>query len=59
MFQQLKPLDEKTILQSINKTGAVLTVVENHSIIGGLAVRYAKLLAENLSVPVQKSRCKR
>lgn len=49
----IKPLDEKTILQSINKTGAVLTV-ENHSIIGGLGSAVCELLAENLSVPVKR-----
>ena len=41
----IKPLDEKTILGSVRKTGAVITC-EEHSVIGGLGSAVAELLAE-------------
>lgn len=42
----IKPLDEKTILTSIAKTGRVVSC-EEHSIIGGLGAAVAELLAQN------------
>ncbi|HBG49217.1 MAG TPA: transketolase [Cyanobacteria bacterium UBA9971] len=49
----IKPLDEKTILQSAQKTGVVMTV-ENHSIIGGLGGAVCELLSETLPIPVKR-----
>ena len=41
----IKPLDEELILESAQKTGAMITV-ENHSIIGGLGSAVAETLVE-------------
>lgn len=49
----IKPLDEQTILQSVQKTGAVLTV-ENHSILGGLGSAVCELLSETTPLPVKR-----
>jgi len=49
----IKPLDEKTILQSIQKTGAIMTV-ENHSIIGGLGGAICEFLSETFPIPVKR-----
>ena len=49
----IKPLDEKTILQSAQKTKAVMTV-ENHSIIGGLGGAVCEFLSETFPVPVKR-----
>ena len=49
----IKPLDEKTILQSVQKTGVIMTV-ENHSIIGGLGGAVCELLSETLPIPVKR-----
>jgi len=49
----IKPLDEKTILESVKKTKAVMTV-ENHSIIGGLGGAICELLSENNPLPVKR-----
>ncbi len=49
----IKPLDENTILQSVSKTGCVMTV-ENHSIIGGLGSAVSELLAENMPLPLKR-----
>ena len=49
----IKPLDEKLILESAKKTGAVVTC-EEHSIIGGLGGAVAEYLAENYPVPIKK-----
>ncbi|QQG41797.1 MAG: transketolase family protein [Candidatus Woesebacteria bacterium] len=46
----IKPLDERTIISSVKKTGAVVTV-EEHQIIGGLGGAVAELLAKNLPTP--------
>ncbi len=43
----IKPLDSKTILESANKTGLVVTV-EEHSVIGGLGSAVSELLSESL-----------
>ncbi|MDR2108712.1 MAG: transketolase family protein [Coriobacteriales bacterium] len=42
----IKPLDASTILQSVARTGAVVSC-EEHSVIGGLGSAIAELLAEN------------
>ena len=42
----IKPLDTKTILQSVNKTKLAISI-ENHSIIGGLGSAIAECLSEN------------
>ena len=49
----IKPLDEKTILKSVKKTGAVVTA-EEAQIAGGLAGAVAELLAENLPTPMRR-----
>lgn len=49
----VKPLDSLTILTSIKKTGAVLTVEEGQ-IIGGLGGAVAELIAEHYPVPMQR-----
>jgi len=49
----IKPLDEKTILKSAQKTGAVMTV-ENHSIIGGLGGAICEFLSETFPVRVKR-----
>jgi len=47
----LKPLDEKTILQSLAKTKKCLTL-EDHEIFGGLGTTISNLTAEKYPVPV-------
>jgi transketolase len=47
----IKPLDEKTILESVKKTKHVVTV-ENHQIAGGLGGTVAELFGEKLPVPM-------
>ncbi|MBN2183535.1 MAG: transketolase family protein [Sedimentisphaerales bacterium] len=47
----LKPLDEKGIVEILEKTGAVVTV-EDHNIIGGLGSAIAETVAEKLPCPV-------
>jgi transketolase len=49
----IKPLDEATILKSVRKTGAVVTV-EEAQIAGGLGGAVAELLAENHPVPLKR-----
>lgn len=49
----IKPLDNKTILESVTKTNAVVTA-ENHSIIGGLGGEIAEFLGENYPVPMKR-----
>lgn len=48
----LKPLDEATLLKSIKKTGACVTV-EEHQITGGLHGAVCEMLARNLPTPVE------
>lgn len=48
----VKPLDEKAILSSVRKTGAVVTV-EEHQIAGGLGGAVAELLVRKIPVPVE------
>ncbi len=47
----IKPLDTKLILQSVQKTGKVLTV-EDHQVAGGLGSAVAEVLASELPVRV-------
>jgi len=49
----LKPMDEKTIIDSAKKTGRVITV-EEHSIVGGLGSAVTELLSANHPVPVKR-----
>lgn len=49
----IKPLDEKTILESVRKTGCIVTA-EEHSVIAGLGGAVAELLAENMPVPLAR-----
>jgi transketolase len=49
----VKPLDEKTILESARKTGAVVTAEEGQ-IAGGLGGAVAELLGEHHPVPVKR-----
>jgi transketolase len=49
----LKPLDSETILDSVRKTGAVVTAEEGQ-VIGGLGGAIAELLAENHPTPMKR-----
>lgn len=49
----IKPLDEKTILASVRKTGAVVTA-EEAQISGGLGGAIAELLSEQLPTPMRR-----
>ena len=49
----VKPLDERTILMSARKTGAVVTA-EEAQVAGGLGGAVAELLAEHYPVPVKR-----
>ena len=48
----IKPLDEKTILASVKKTGKVL-VIQDHQVHGGLGSAVAELLAHKLPVKME------
>jgi len=48
----IKPIDSKTIIDSVEKTGAVVTV-EEHQISGGLASAVSEVLAQNYPVPME------
>lgn len=48
----IKPLDRDTLLQSVQKTGAVVTA-EEHSVIGGLGSAVAEFLACSRPVPLR------
>lgn len=48
----IKPLDEKTIIESVRKTNRVL-VVQDHQIKGGLGSAVAELLSEKFPVPIK------
>lgn len=50
---RIKPLDEATILDSVRRTGAVVTC-ENHSVINGLGSAVAELLSEQLPTPLYR-----
>jgi transketolase len=49
----IKPLDTETILKSVRKTGAVVTI-EDAQINGGLGGAIAELLAEELPTPMKR-----
>ena len=49
----IKPLDEKTIINTAKETGAVISV-EEHSIFGGLGGAIAEVLGEYYPVPMKK-----
>ena len=46
----IKPLDEAAILESVSKTGCVVTA-EEHNVLGGLGESVARTLAKNHPVP--------
>lgn len=48
----IKPLDEEAILESVMKTGCVVTA-EEHQMNGGLGDSIAQLLARNFPVPIE------
>lgn len=48
----IKPLDEKTILDQVRKTRAVVTV-EEHQAAGGMGSAIAELLARDLPTPIE------
>lgn len=47
----IKPIDRDIIIESAQKTGAVVTA-ENHNVIGGLGDAVAEVLVENVPVPM-------
>lgn len=49
----VKPLDGETILKSVKKAGAVVTV-EEHQIIGGLGSAVAEILGESCPAPMRR-----
>jgi transketolase len=49
----IKPLDAVTILQSVKKTGAVVSI-EEAQIVGGLGGAVAELLSEHLPTPLRR-----
>ena len=48
----IKPLDAKTIADSVRKTGAVVTA-EEHSILGGLGSAVAETLSRTVPTPIE------
>lgn len=48
----IKPIDKESIIESISKTGAVVTV-ENHNIIGGLKSAVAEVVCESCPAPTR------
>ena len=48
----IKPLDEKAVIESAKKTGAVV-VVEEHSVVGGLVSAVCDVLAQNQPTKVK------
>ena len=50
-FHTIKPLDEKALLSSVQKTGCIVTA-ENHNVIGGLKSAVAESLIEKCPVPL-------
>lgn len=48
----IKPMDEKTIIESAKDAGAIVTV-EEHQIQGGMGSRVAEILAANYPVPIE------
>jgi len=46
----IKPLDDKAILDSVSKTGCIVSA-EEHNYLGGLGESVARVLAENIPTP--------
>jgi len=46
----IKPLDDKAIIESVNKTGCIVTA-EEHNYLGGLGESVARVLAQNKPTP--------
>lgn len=53
VFHTIKPLDEKALLESVKKTGAVITA-EEAQVSGGLGGAIAEFLGENHPVPLER-----
>ncbi len=49
----IKPIDKELIIESTEKSGALVTV-ENHNIINGLGSAVAEVLVENRPVPMER-----
>ena len=49
-FHTIKPLDEKTLLDSVNKTGCIVSA-EEHNFLGGLGESISRVLSKNMPVP--------
>jgi transketolase len=47
----IKPLDEETILKEAGRTGRMVVVAENHTIVGGLGEAVAALLLRSGVTP--------
>src|SRR3546814_16203634 len=47
----IKPLDRATILKEAGRSGRLVVVAENHSVMGGLGEAVAALLLENGATP--------
>ena len=48
----IKPLDEKTVIELAKKTGAVVTI-EDHQVMGGMGSAIAESLAKNFPTPME------
>ena len=48
----VKPIDEKTIIEAAQKTGAIVTA-EEHQVAGGMGSAVLEVLAQNCPVPVK------
>jgi transketolase len=48
----IKPMDEKTVIELAKKTGAVVTI-EDHQVMGGMGSAIAEVLAKNLPTPME------
>jgi transketolase len=49
----IKPLDGRTLLESVSRTGCMVTA-EEHQRLGGLGSQVAQLLAEHYPVPMEQ-----
>lgn len=49
----VKPIDTDCVIESAEKTGAIVTA-ENHQVIGGLGSAVSEVLAENCPVPMER-----
>jgi transketolase len=48
----IKPIDEKTIIELAQKTGAIVTI-EDHQVMGGMGSAIAEVLAKNAPTPME------